>query len=182
MDANRKKMVNIIRTGLFILVIIIVGYLVFDALNNFVSQPQTVNLKTFNEPRQISVELKIKVNGELARYVVILLGFLWIILLAEKSEFSKLKIEYPLEILLFVTANICFLFSLTANFVWQNRITAAYWDISVANEGSIKVPDLLCKHLIELSNIQFLFFLIGITLTLLLLVFSRYLANNIYHI
>ena len=177
-NLNKQQIIQTLRIVIFLGIIFIVAYSIYDAVKYFITEPQTVDLKVFSEPRKIAVDVKIKGNSEWANRAVLLLGFLWVILLAEKSEFVKIKIKYPLEILLFITANVCFVFSLAAHFVWENRIVAAYWDIGVPKGEFTEVPDLLCKHMSELSNIQFIFFIAGISVTLLLLVFSRYTTNQ----
>ncbi|HUT72145.1 MAG TPA: hypothetical protein VMW89_15860 [Desulfatiglandales bacterium] len=157
-----------------VIFILIVAYFVYSAVANFLNVPKTVDLKTLNEARRIAIDLKVQSNAEWANITFLLLGFIWVVLLAEKADFTKLRIQNPPEILFFITTNVCYVFSLIANFIWKNRLVAAYWDIPINCRKPIEVPDILCKHLSALSNEQFIFLILGIVSTGLLLLFSRF--------
>lgn len=165
---------KLLRIILMLVVIIFVGYFIFDGLQNYIAEPKTVDLKEFNEARKIAIDLKAQENTERINLTVLLLGFLWLILLAEKSDFAKIKIQYKSEIVLFIIANICYILSLLANFLWKSRMVAAYWDLSTIKEKALMVPDILCKHINALSEAQFRFFIIGIVSTALLLLLARF--------
>jgi hypothetical protein len=168
---------KILRFTLMLIVVIVVGYYLWDGLRNFIAQPMTVDLKEFNEARKMAVDLKVQENTEWVQLTILLLGFLWIILLAEKAEFEKIKIRYGSEIVLFCIANICYIFSLLANYLWKSRMITAYWDISLVKEKAVEVPDILCNHINFLSEAQFAFFILGIISTVMLFLFVRFLRK-----
>lgn len=155
-------------------IVIILAYSVHYAWSNYRTEPKTVDLKTYNEATKIGVDLKVQGNNEWVNLTVLLMGFLWVIIIAEKAEFTKIKIQYPSEVILFIAANISYILSLSANFLWKNRIVAAYLDINIDRTKAIEVPNILCRHINALSEVQFTFFILGIVSTALLLLFARF--------
>lgn len=159
-------------------IVIILAYSIYYASSNYRTEPKTVDLKTYNEAIKIGVDLKVQGNNEWVNLTVLLMGFLWAIIIAEKAEFTKIKIQSPSEIILFIAANISYILSLWANFLWKNRVVAAYLDINVDRSKVVEVPNILCRHINALSEVQFTFFILGILSTTLLILFARFTKNR----
>lgn len=168
-----------LRVFLVISVILLLVYFFYNVMYFYYKTPVSVDIdKPFNDLKKIAIEYKISYNSVLANVTTLLLGFLWVILLAIKTEISELKIKSPAEIFLFIVANISYILSLISNSKWKERIISSFWDLNIIElkDGKeiIRGPDIFCDHINAYADFQQHFFILGIITTAVLLLLAKF--------